>query len=89
MPRNTARWADRDGCRAKAARHAPAAPRTASQVYSGCGAGLHVEALALTGTGHGWPGCRATVAPAQPVHLRATTELLRFSCSRVRSWRGG
>jgi polyhydroxybutyrate depolymerase len=77
VPRNTARWAKRNGCRSKPRPSHPGR-LVLRQVYSGCGRGLHVEALRLTGTTHGWPGSKGDRSPRNPSQLSATHELLSF-----------
>jgi polyhydroxybutyrate depolymerase len=78
VPRYTARVAQRDGCSTKPRVTTPRRLVTKS-VYPGCDAGLRVEALALTGTDHGWPGHKGGRLPRHnPSGLSATTELIRF-----------
>jgi polyhydroxybutyrate depolymerase len=77
VPRNTARWARRDGCSAP--------PRTSTPrrlvtrfTYRGCDAGTRVELLRLSGTEHGWPGAAPPRRPRNPSGLEAAPEVVRF-----------
>jgi poly(3-hydroxybutyrate) depolymerase len=77
VPRNSARWAARDGCSAR--RHRSHPRRLVQETtWSGCASGLHVEALRLAGTNHGWPGSRGRRRPRNPSHLSAAPALLAF-----------
>jgi polyhydroxybutyrate depolymerase len=77
VPRYAARRAKINGCDgiAGAIRRGRFVTRIA---YRGCGAGLRVEILRLSGTGHGWPGSGPPRRPDNPSGVSATTELLRF-----------
>ncbi len=77
VPRNSARWAARDGCVSKPHLSHPRRLVLESR-WTGCGRGLHVEALRLTGTTHGWPGSRGDRRPRNPSHLSAAHALLAF-----------
>jgi polyhydroxybutyrate depolymerase len=80
VPRNTARWAARDGCRLGRGAVRTSRPRrlVVRSTWRGCGAGLHVQALRLAGTDHGWPGAGPPLPDHNPSGLSATSELLRF-----------
>jgi poly(3-hydroxybutyrate) depolymerase len=52
-------------------------------VHKGCGAGLAVEHVRLTGTDHGWPGADPPWPRHNPSELEANEEVWRFF-SRLR-----
>ncbi len=77
VPRNTARWARRDGCGARPRTSAPR--RLVTRVrYRGCDDGMRVEYLRLSGTDHGWPGAGPPLPDRNPSGLSATREVMRF-----------
>jgi len=79
VPRFTAAWARRDGCAARTASH-PVRLVTRYR-WTGCGTGLRVGLIRLTGSEHGWPGVRGR----NPSGFRATPEVVRFAAAARRS----
>ncbi len=77
VPRNTARWARRDGCDARPRTSTPR-PLVTRVTYRGCDDGMRVGYLRLSGTDHGWPGAGPPLPDRNPSGLSATREVMRF-----------
>jgi polyhydroxybutyrate depolymerase len=77
VPRNTARWARRDGCSSRPRSSTPR--RLVTRVrWRGCDDGMRVELLRLSGTDHGWPGAGPPLPDRNPSGIDATREVMRF-----------